>query len=326
VNGVLDVPPQNLVSISAPTGGYLRKTTLIQGARIGKGQALGTIENPEFVNLQREYLESYNRLQFLKQEFERQEELSKENVGFLKKLQQASADYKSQVAAVRAMEVQLEQTGINVKSVQNGTISRSITLRSPISGYVTKVNVNIGQFVSPSDVLFEIADINQLQVHLTVFEKDAGKISIGQKVRFTIPGDETERSATVYLIGRTINTDRTVAIQARLDNRNDENLIPNMYVKAVIETGNNTVAALPEEAIVKSGEKEYIFIYKGKRKEGNEEMHDFEMTEVTTGATGSGFKEVIVPAEMERSAQVVVKGTYSILAKKENAEGEGHAH
>ena len=56
VQGVVDVPPQNLVSISAPLGGYLRSTDLLPGMEIQKGQTLAIMEDPRFIQLQQDYL------------------------------------------------------------------------------------------------------------------------------------------------------------------------------------------------------------------------------------------------------------------------------
>ena len=52
VNGVLDVPPQQLVSISAPLGGFLKNTSLLEGSRVKKGQVIASIENLEFIQIQ----------------------------------------------------------------------------------------------------------------------------------------------------------------------------------------------------------------------------------------------------------------------------------
>jgi cobalt-zinc-cadmium efflux system membrane fusion protein len=63
-SGVIDIPPQNLVSISAPMGGFVRKTELLQGMNVKKGQVLATIENPEFIQIQQDYLETESRLDY----------------------------------------------------------------------------------------------------------------------------------------------------------------------------------------------------------------------------------------------------------------------
>ena len=83
-NGMLDVPPQNLVSISAPLGGFVKSTELLQGMHVKKGQVVVVLEHPDYIQLQQDYLDNKNQLEFLEQEYNRQLDLSKENVNALK--------------------------------------------------------------------------------------------------------------------------------------------------------------------------------------------------------------------------------------------------
>ncbi|NTW32911.1 MAG: efflux RND transporter periplasmic adaptor subunit, partial [Bacteroidetes bacterium] len=63
-NGLINVPPQNLVSVSANMGGYVKSTDLVQGSPVTKGQIVAVIENSEFIELQQTYLESKNSLEY----------------------------------------------------------------------------------------------------------------------------------------------------------------------------------------------------------------------------------------------------------------------
>src|SRR5690349_18470692 len=90
-NGHLDVPPQQMVSISAPLGGFLKSTSLLQGSKVNRGQVIGVIENPDYIQLQQEYLEARNQLEYANADYTRQQELAKENVNAQKTVQQAKA-------------------------------------------------------------------------------------------------------------------------------------------------------------------------------------------------------------------------------------------
>lgn len=328
VNGVLDVPPQNLVSISAPLGGFVKKTDLLQGMKIKKGQVVAVIENPEFIQLQQDYLESKSKLEYIQSEFERQKELSRENVTSAKTFQQATSEFKTLKARVSGIQEKLALAGINYNKVEDGKITAVSYIVSPINGYVTTVNVNIGKYVTPTDAMFEIVDTDHLHVELTVFEKDVPKIKEGQKIRYTLADDPSkERLATVYLIGRSISEDRTVRIHAHM-NKEDINLLPGMYVKAVIETGSENVKALPERAIIQSGGNNFIFILKEERKENNEAVFEFEMLQIEKGVSENGFTEVKLPENFKMAPNIIViHGAYSLLSKMKNTEEEGgHAH
>jgi cobalt-zinc-cadmium efflux system membrane fusion protein len=327
VSGLLDVPPQNLVSISAPLGGYLKNTEMLQGKLVRKGSVVAVIENPEFIQLQQDYLENKSRLDYLTLELNRQKELREENVNAAKILQQTEAEFKSVRARVNGLKEKLAMIGIGTKQLQFGTISRTAPLISPITGYVTEVNVNLGKYVNPTDVLFTIANTEHLHAELTVFEKDASKIRKGQKVRFTLPNENQERFATIYLTGRAVTDDRTIRVHAHLD-QEDLNLLPGTYINALIELKGASVKALPREAVVHAEGKNYVFIAKGQRKENKELIYDFEMLEIMTGISENGYVETFLPESVSDKAQVVTKGAYALLSKMKNSEeeGEGHEH
>lgn len=311
VNGMLDVPPQQLVSVSVPLGGFLKSTTLLQGSKVAKGQVIAVIENPDYITLQQDYLEARNQSEYNKAEYERQQQLAKENVNAQKVLQQAKTSYLNGLARVTGLAARLQLINIDAAALKEESISSTANVYSPIDGFVTAVNVNIGKFVNPSDVLFTIVDTEHLHAELTVFEKDITKIKIGQKVRFTLTNESSERTARVYLIGREIKADRTINIHCHID-REDKNLLPGMFLSAVIETGGNLVTALPDDAVVDYQGRKYIFTPQG---------NQFKMNEIATGQSEGGFTEVTVPDNFDKQSEIVVNGGYAILSKMKNAEG-----
>ncbi len=317
VNGLLDVPPQNLVSISPPMGGFLKSTPLLQGMAVKKGQTLAFIENMEFIQMQQDYLDNKSQLAFLEAELARQLELNKENVNALKTLQQAKAQYESMQAKVQGLEAKLRFIHINPAQVGQGKIQSSIPLISPINGFVTQVHGNLGAYINATSVLFQIVDARHLHAELTLFEKDITRIKIGQKVRFTLANETRERTATVYLIRKEIEADRSIGVHCHLEEE-DDNLIPGTYLTAWIETGGDSVPTLPESAIINAGDKKYIFIQKEKTKEGI----DFERVEIQTGNSENGFMEIVSFGKQKPASSIVVKGAYDLWAAMTNTEEE----
>lgn len=339
VNGVLDVPPQNLVSISAPMGGILKATTLLQGLRVHKGQVIATLENLDFIQLQQDYLEAKSQAELAKAEYDRQQQLASENINSVKILQQTKATYAGWQAKFSGLKEKLRVLGIRAEDVSDEKLLSSIELHSPINGYVTQVNVNIGKFVSPADVLFEIVDTEHLHAELIVFEKDIPKLKIGQKVRFTLANETKERMATVYLIGREISADRTIQIHCHIDVE-DSDFLPGMYLKAAVETGGTQVTALPDEAILDFEGLKYIFTEAGrahtdeskaieKHAEADEIGNTLTVTmiEIRTGINEFGYTEVILPTNFNPATKIIVKGAYAALSEMKNSEEEGgHSH
>lgn len=336
-SGMLDVPPQSKVSISAPMGGFVKSTDLLQGSRVNKGQVVAVMQHQDYIQLQQEYLENFNQLEFLKSEYERQQELAKENVNAKKSLEQAKANYNSTKATVDGLKAKLQILNISLTNLEKGEIQNTINLYSPISGYVTKVNTNIGAFVNSTDVLFEIVNTEQLHVELTIFEKDVPLLKVNQRVLFTLANESNHRVAFVKLIGREISSDRSVQVHCEIE-RQDRELIPGMYLKAIVETDSAHVAAVPEEAIVNFEGKKYIFIetvevhedggkHADEKEEKEEEKHHYKMVEVSIGETELGFVSVTLPEGFELNTKIVTKGAFSLLAKMKNSEEEGgHAH
>lgn len=332
VNGVLDVPPQQLVSVSVPFGGFLKNTPLLQGSHVQKGQLIATIENSEYIQLQQDYLEAKNEFEFAKSDYERQQQLAAENVNAQKTLQQAKSSYQTWMAKKNGLQAKLKLLNIDLVKLENGSITSTANVYSTINGFVTEVNVNIGKFVSPTDVLFEIVDTEHLHAELIIFEKDVPKIKIGQKVRFTLANETAERIATVYLIGREISSDRTIQIHCHID-KEDKNLLPGMYLKAIVEAGSMSVNALPDDAIVDFQGKKYVFIANDEKenetdKKGTtQEGTHFSMIEISTGNSELGYTEVLLPENWNSNSKVVVTGAYSILSKIKNSEEDGgHGH
>lgn len=314
-NGMLDVPPQNLVSISAPLGGFVKSTELLQGMHVNKGQTIVVMEHPDYIQLQQDYLDNKNQLEFLEQEYHRQQDLAKENVNALKSLQQSKSNYLSTKAKVQGLLAKLKMINISPSEIESGEIHNTISLTTPISGYVSQVNVNLGQHVNPTDVMFRIVDTEHVHAEAQVFEKDIPQLKIGQRVHIKLSNESKERLAHVYLIGKEITAERTVRVHCHLDGE-DLNLIPGTFFTATIETGARQAEALSAEALVNFEGKQYVFIEKDAAK------HTYKMIEVRVGGTDTDFYEVNfaepLPAELKN--KIVLQGAYHLLNVLKNVE------
>lgn len=327
VNGNLDVPPQQLVSISAPMGGFLKHSEMLQGKRVTKGQLIATLQDPSYIQLQQDYLDAISQQEYLEAEYKRQEELATENINAHKTLQQAKANYLSMQAKAAGLKAKLKLVNIDPTRLEKREIQSTINLYAPISGYVTEVNVNLGKYVNPTDVMFEIVDTEHLHAELTVFEKDVPLLKGGQKVRFILSNETAERMATVYLIGREISADRTVRVHCHLD-KEDKNLLPGMYLTAFVETKNMQLPAVPEQAVVNYEGTDYIFIVDNNAQGNKEDGNHYKAIPVKTGIRELGYVELVLPREFDIAhTQVITKGAYDLLGKMKNSENEGgHAH
>ena len=319
VNGTITVAPQNLATVSMPFGGFVKSATLLPGNTVNKGQTLAILENQEFVDIQQNYLEAKSKLEFAEAEYKRHAELYKEDVYSQKNLQLVTADYKSLKAQVYSLEQKLALIGISPADLHEDNISRSVAVVSPISGYVKAVNVNIGKYVAPTDILFEIINSDKLYLELILFEKDADKVSAGQKIRFFINNETEQHEAVIYQTGRSVNADKTYKVYATVTGT-CKNVLPGMYVNAIIEASTKQVTALPSEAVVSFDDKEYIFVFDKNKNENGKQITEYRMVQVHKGITDGGYTEIILPEGFDmKTAKVVIRGAYNLLSAKKNA-------
>jgi membrane fusion protein, heavy metal efflux system len=319
VNGTVSVAPQNLATVCMPMGGFVKSTKLMPGNMVRKGQTLAIIENQDFIDIQQDYLEAKNKLELAKAEYERQNELYKSDISSQKNMQQVTSNYKSLKVQVKALEQKLALIGINSSRMSENTISRSVALVSPISGYVKAVNVSIGKSVSGSDVLFEIVNSDKLFLELTLFEKDADKVSNGEKIRFFINNEAEQHEAMINQTGKSINNDKTYKVYATVIGH-CKNMLPGMYVNAVIQAKSSQVTAVPSEAIVSFEDKDYIFVIERNKVEAGKPFTEYRMVQIQKGVTDEGFTEIVLPGKFNfKAAKVVMKGAYNLLSAKKNA-------
>jgi cobalt-zinc-cadmium efflux system membrane fusion protein len=319
VNGTVTVSPQNLATVCMPLGGFVKSISLVPGNAVSKGQTLAIIENQDFIDIQQNYLEAKNKLEFAEAEYKRHSELFKDDVYSKQNLQEVTANYKNLKAQVKALEQKLSLIGINPERLHEDDISRTVPVVSPIDGYIKAVNVNIGKFVSPSDILFEIVNSNKLLLELTLFEKDADKVTAGQKIRFFINNETEQHEAVIYQTGKSISSDRTYKVYATVS-ASCKNVLPGMYVNAIIETSGNKVASLPSGAIVSFDDKDYIFIFEKDKEEDGNPFTEYRMIEVQKGVTDGGNTEVLLPEGFDiQTSKIVIRGAYNLLSAKKNA-------
>jgi len=320
LNGTIDVEPESMASVSAPLGGYLKTAGRLPGEAIKKGQVLATIENPEFIQIQQGYLESLSRLQFLEEEFNRQKKLREEDINSAKTFQQVSSDYKITQGRVKAYEQQLALAGIRRSSVQNGNITRTANLYAPISGFIKASNVNIGDYVSPQDVLFELVDLNDIHLALNAFERDLEKLEIGQTVKFSLSDDNTfNRTAEIFLIGKATGNDRMTPVHCHIKQEDQTGLLPGMYVKAWVESGTNKQNSIPSAALVQYEGKDFVIL----QTEETDNGYRFKLEQVKKGIEQEGYTAItFADGATVQNFKPVVKNAYSILSALRNSEEE----
>lgn len=313
VNGTIDVPPQNLVSVSVPLGGFLKSTKLLPGMHIFKGDVIAIMEDQQYIQLQQDYLTTAVNLKYTEADYNRQKDLNQSKATSDKAFQQAEADYTNQKITLKSLNEKLKLIGINPEKLNENTISRSISITSPIDGYVSKVNVNIGKYVNSTDVLFELVNPQDIHLGLTVFEKDLDKLFIGQKVlAYTNNNPGKKYPCEIILIGKDLSDERSVEVHCHFE-KYDKSLIPGMFMNAEVEVEPNNAFVIANDGLVRFEGKEYVFTQLENKK--------YEMLEVDTKNTENGFTQISFADSTDiRSKIFVTKGAYTLLMKMKNTE------
>lgn len=313
LQGTIDVPPQSTVSVSFPLGGYLKRTDLLPGTHVRKGQVLGVLEDMQFIQLQQDYLLAKEKFSFAETEYKRQQELNASKASSDKVFQLAKAEMESQRITMQALGRKLELIGIDPTHLHAGNISKSVNIYSPINGFVAKVNVNIGKYTSPTDVLFELVDPSDIHLSLTVFEKDVNQLSIGQKViAYTNEHPDKKYEAEILLISKNLDAERMATIHCHFK-QFDASLLPGMFMNAEVVVNNVTALTVSEAAIVRWENKFYVFEDKGNNL--------FKMVAVTPGNVYEGKEQFSAPGITE-STRLVTKNAYALLMKMKNSAEE----
>ncbi len=310
-NGKVDVPPQSMISVSFPLGGYLKSTSLLPGAAVKKGEVIAVMEDQSYVQLQQDYLSAKARMEYLEEDLKRQKELSDADAASRKNYQLVLSDFKIQQVLIKSLEEKLKIIGIEPSRLSVNNISRDVPVRSPINGFVTKVNINIGRYVNPADVLFELINPDDIHAAITVFEKDISSIKAGMKVVVMLADQPSVKyNAEVILVSKNIDDARSGIVHCHFENPN-HNLLPGMFLVAVFELGNKVTEAIDEEAVVRFDGKEYVFLTKNGK--------SFNLQQVQTGVRENGYVELMPDsAKSWMQTRVAVKGSYALLGMLKN--------
>jgi len=307
-NGRVDLPPENRATVSLPIGGKIKYVNTLPGQRVRKGELLATLESFDFIQLQQDYLQTSSQLTFLQKELERQKTLSTENVGARKNYEKAQADYATTQALAQSLAAKLKLLGLSVGTLEKDGIASAARIVSPVNGYITIANINLGKQVMPGEELLEIIDKSHMHIELNIFEQDAPFIQKGQEVR-VVPANGQPIPAYIHLVGRMLEGEsRSLNVHVHVrDEKRESELIPGEYVTAYIRTGKHAALTVPPDALVRKGANGFIYIEKNSR--------EFQRIPVEIGDTADSGNIAVKTSVSLAGEKLVTKGAYLIDAE-----------
>lgn len=311
VQGTVQIPVEGMREVTTYFGGYVQDLKLIEGQEVRKGEVLFTLENPEFLRLQQDYLETKSQLSYLKAEWERQKTLVQEQISAQKNFLKAEADYQAALAKTQSLKKQLALISIDGETLSPATMRSKISITSPIAGFVEEVLAVPGQFLPSAAKALALISKEHLHVELVLFEKDASKVHIGQIVEFTSPDSPNEvLKAKIKVVGKSINAQRQINVHADLlDEKEEAKLTPGMFLQARIQLDPQQSLAVPEESIIEVGEEYYILVQKSK----SAGTFTLNKIKVTLGAKGKHYRAIATEVALDSTAVVLIKGGFNLL-------------
>ncbi len=339
LNGNLRVPNNNKANATSLYGGVIKTLNVQVGSFVKQGQVIATIANPQFIQLQEEYLLVSSKIIYAEQELSRQKELNKENAGAFKNYQSADVELKTLRTRKASLQQQIQLMGINPNNISNENMKSALTVTSPINGTISNLFSKIGSYVDVSSPVAEIVDNNQLHLDLQIFEKDLPLIKIGQTIHFTLTNNPIhEYDAQVYSIGTAFESEsKTIAVHCKV-NGNKSGLIDGMNITAIVSLNNAVMPAVPNDAIINADGRDYIFMVTDKRPKDEHDEDDekatnetnknaaiyFEKIEVVKGISEVGYTAITPIIDLPNNAKLAVKGAFFINAKMTKTEEHVH--
>ena len=311
LNGKVDVPPTAVASVSIPMGGYIQDINLIPGNFVKKGSTIATIKDPQYIQLQEDYLTAKSKSVYLSQDLDRQKLLLQQDAVSKKAFQLLQSEYNTNAIALKGLAEKLQLINIDPSSLSVDKITSKVNLVAPISGYVSKVNINRGKYVAPTDILLELIDPNDVHAAITIFEKDITLFKEGIKGKVVLANEpNSSYPVSVMVVSKNLDEDKTGLVHCHFLNI-PKNVVPGMFLTADFSVKSADAVIVPVSAIQRFQGVDYIFIQKS--------ANEFEAKQVTVGAINKTTAAILNPEATEwLGKNIVIENAYSLLGKLMN--------
>lgn len=316
-NGLIGLPPNAYTGVNSKIEGIVRNSKkFVEGSYIQQGEFVATIENPMLIEKQQEYLEINSRVTFMELEAQRQQDLRDSGAAVEKTFQKAISDLEIAKSKKAGLKKYLEYVGIDIDQISNDNLMEKVSIFAPASGFLTSVNLYNGMYVNLQHELLQIMKKDHLHLELDVFEKDIAFIEKGQRITYVIPALGAKRyEGKIEVIGKEFDQkNKTIRVHGHLEG-DIPKFVKDLYVNAKIWTSDNSVDALPEDAVISDGDESFIFA--GKKVD---EEFQFKKILVKSGASDNGYMAVTLFDEIPEGYEIVIEGAYYVYAQSKTDE------
>lgn len=281
--------------------------------KVNKNQELARMEDERFVLLQEEYLKVKSKTHYLQIEYDRQKKL-RDSLALSDKIyyQTEATLQENNITLAALVEklkiIQIDPTNLNINNIQ-----KNLAIHAPVNAFVSKINAVNGQYLNPSDVAFELVSLENLQLHINVFEKDIHHFVVGKKLSsYTNSSPNIKYESQVKYISKEVKNDGTIEVICSILST-DEHIFPGVFMNADLPIEFSDIMGLPQECIVQFEGKQYVIVQLPN--------NIFELKEIKKGIEDKQFAQIINYQDLE-NAKIIQEGAYTLLMVIKNTEEE----
>lgn len=308
--GLIEYDERRLATVNTKFEGWVEKLYVdYNGKYVKKGEPLADLYSPELVSTQQEFI---NLLKWSKNSGD----VKNEQVG---KMLMRDADIMIEAVKQRLRLWDISDAQIK-KIADSGEPLRTLTLYSPVNGYVVQKNVLQGMKVMPGEKLFDIADLSTLWVIADIYEGELAMVKPGETAKITLsyfPGKEFS-SRLEYVYPSISGATRSAKVRFVVPNYGGK-LKPQMYTNIEVKIELGKRLSIPDGAVIDTGERQIVYVDKGDE--------TFEPREVALGVRAEGMREVL--AGLKAGEKVASSATFLIDSEaqlKNVTPLSGHKH
>lgn len=298
VPGTISLPPEARVAVTAPFAGAVVRVYVIEGQEVGRGEALGLMRATEPVAIGGDLARARSAATLAEARAKRLAQLADEGVIAQARADEAKAEWEQARASVAQFSKMASLGGVGA----DGTM----TLRAPIAGRVAAVAVETGGGVDTVTAPFVVEAAGAYQIELQLPERLAQAVRPGMAVEIALGGDGAKPVGGQIIAVAPSLDPATRSVMARASIGGAPGVIAGRNVTVTI-LGQERGIAVPDRAVTRIGDKDHVFVRKGKA---------WEKRAVTLAARSGGLAVI---AEGLAAGEIVAGSSVAEL-KAMNAE------
>ncbi|MEE8459175.1 MAG: efflux RND transporter periplasmic adaptor subunit [Phycisphaerales bacterium] len=322
LTGEVKVNPDSIAHITPRVPGVVRKVHKGLGDAVETGDLLAVLDSRELAEAKAGFLAAGERLELARSSLEReqylhQREISSEQEYLEARQAEAEARISLQSAQQHLHAIGLAEYEIQELAAKPDQVLTRYEMRAPFDGVVVEKHVTLGEMLGDESLPFVIADLSDVWIVLTVYQKDLASIAPGQRAHIVASHDLAESTGTIDYVSPILD-EHTRTTTARVVMPNAGQWRPGLFVTARVLVERFTAGVVvPRTAIQTLDGEQVVFV---------ETSDGFAVRHIQPGRTDADSVEIL--DGLAPGDRYVAKGGFVLKAElgKASFEHAGHAH